>query len=269
MIGFFSTFKEVIYVVLIAAATVRRSLDIRIWVFGIIAGGVIIWMSLVWSVVKFDYRPIMSGMSTSERATYIVGKYVDGVDYDEALQQLLERLQYTTFFGDVLAYDDAGLLNRTETFYWGAIQHVSMPRVIFPNKAILSDSGKTSELLGISIGEDTSIGIGFVAEAYADFGFPAMLLPMLMIGMLHGIAVKYFMTRRAPILVREALAVAAFFLSFSIATNIDKALGGFLTNWLALGVALRFGYPFVASWFFRPLQRQGGRPIGRAPGARQ
>jgi hypothetical protein len=78
-----------------------------------------------------------------------------------------------------------------------------------------------------------------------------MLLPMFIIGPLFSLAARYFMTRPAPLLVREAMTTAAFFIAFSFATNIDKALGGFLTNWLALALALKFGYPTIAPWLFR------------------
>lgn len=257
MIGFFAGYKEAIFVILIAGLSMRRYVDGRMVAVGAVAVLGVIWMSMVWIVIKFDYRPIMFEMSVTERAAYVANRYIEGVDYDEAIQKLLERVEYTTIFGNVVAYRDAGLLNEHDSYYLGALEHVSTPRIFFPDKASLSDSQKTSDLLGISIAEDTSIGIGFVAEAYADFGFPGMLLPMFAIGILFSLAARYFVTRNAPLFVCEALATAAFFLPFSFATNIDKALGGFLTNWLAFALALKFGYPMIAPWLFQRLPSAG------------
>lgn len=208
-------------------------------------------MSLVWSVIKVDYRTVIYSMSTTERIAYVANRYVEGVDYSNAIQRLLGRVEYTTYFANIIDYSDAGIIADHDNYYLGALEHIATPRIIFSDKPSLSDSEKTTELLGINIGEDTSIGVGFVAEACADFGFPGMLLPMFIIGALFSLAARYFMTRPASLLVREATTTAAFFIAFSFATNIDKALGGFLTNWLAFALALKFGYPTIAPWLLR------------------
>jgi hypothetical protein len=39
-------------------------------------------------------------------------------------------------------------------------------------------------------------------------------------------------------------------------TNIDKALGAFITGALAMAVALKFGYPIAATWLVGQQPRQ-------------
>ena len=103
-------------------------------------------------------------------------------------------------------------------------------------------------MLGIKIDEDTSISVGYVAQAHVDFGFPGLLLPMLVIGGMIGGVAKYFMTRSAPLLIREAFTTATLFLAFRFEENIDKALGGFITGFLVMALVLKFAYPMIARW---------------------
>jgi hypothetical protein len=133
-------------------------------------------------------------------------------------------------------------------FYKNTVIHVLTPRLFFPNKATLDDSALTTQLLGIWIDEDTSIGVGYVAEAQVDFGFPGLLVPLWFIGLLLGLAAEYFATRPAPLHVRQAFMVAALFNCFSFAANIDKSFGGFVTGCLAMAVTLKFVYPFIEPW---------------------
>jgi hypothetical protein len=78
-----------------------------------------------------------------------------------------------------------------------------------------------------------------------------------------GAAAKYFMTRPAPLLIREAFTTATLFLVFSIGENIDKSLGGFVVDCLAMGLALKFGYPMIARWLAESAPIYSGNSIGK------
>ena len=119
---------------------------------------------------------------------------------------------------------------------------------MFPDKAALDDSKITTALTGERIDADTSIGVGYMAEAQVDFGFPGLLLPMLAIGFMLGLATEYFMTRPVSLLVRQAFATATSFYVFFFEVDIDKGLGAFIVGWLAMALILKFGYPLIATW---------------------
>ena len=78
-----------------------------------------------------------------------------------------------------------------------AYDDVLTPRVLFPQKPRLNDSKLTSALLGIEIDQDTSIGIGYVAEAHLHFGFPALLLPLFLLGMLKRKLFPFFLLKNS------------------------------------------------------------------------
>jgi len=257
VIAYFASYKESIFVILIAMVSSRRPLRVRNLIIAAIAFSGIIWMSLVWTSVKREYRNVMFDMSFSQRINYMAETYfADRIDYHDALEQLVNRIGYTKLYARVIEMDQAGSLARGFDYYEGAIMHILTPRIIFPNKPVLDDSRATMRLLGMHIAEGTSIGVGYVTEAHVDFGFPALLIPMVMIGFAVSLCWQYFATRPVPHLLGEAFGVAALFNSFLFAANIDKSLGSFVTIWIAFAIILRFGYPAIR-FVLSPLHEDG------------
>jgi hypothetical protein len=249
VVGFFASYKEAVFVMLIALAASRTAMSMRKWIFAGVAVVIVVWMSLVWTAIKQEYRAQVFSNPLEQRAEWLAQRFlVNTIDYGGAVIKLVQRIGYTEFYAQLLARVDIGSIPRNLNRYGAAVQHVLTPRVLFPDKPKLDDSRLTTELLGIEISSDTSIGIGFVAEAHVDFGFPGLLLPLLLLGAMIGSGAQYFMTRPAPPLIQEAFTTASLFLSFPFAANIDKALGGFITGCLAMALALKFGYPMIAQW---------------------
>jgi hypothetical protein len=253
MVGYFSSYKEAFIVILIALASSRRPVSARMWIFGAAAVVAVVWASLAWTTVKKEYRLHVAGEPIAVELEWMTQRIlVDSIDYGDAVMQLFQRIGYTELYGRVIARENIGSLSQDFNFYASAVQHVLTPRFLFPDKATLNDSKLTTALLGMRITGETSIGVGYVAQAHADFGFPGLLLAILSIGIMIGVAAKYFMTRTIPLLIREAFTTAALFLAFPFEENIDKALGGFITGCLAMALVLKFAYPMIASWLTRP-----------------
>jgi hypothetical protein len=250
MTGYFASFKEPVFLLGIALASSRHGLArVKNWVIGLACVAAVLWVSIVWTAVKMEYRSEMYGKSLQEKATWLTYSYLSRkIDYADAATRLLDRVGATELFARVLANIDTGSINNDFNFYRAAIHNVITPRVLFPDKAALNDSKITTALTGQRIDEETSIGVGYIAEAQVDFGFPGLLLPMLAIGFMLGVATEYFMTRPVPELVRQAFATATSFHVFLFEADIDKALGGFIVGWLAMALILKFGYPLIKIW---------------------
>jgi hypothetical protein len=169
-------------------------------------------------------------------------------NYLDALQTILARIDTTSIYANVLANMDTGNVSDMPSRYLGGIEHVMTPRILFPDKGSIDDSAVATAFTGAVIDENTSISIGFIAEANYDFGVPWMFLPILLIGVAGGLAGRHFMTRDAPFVIRQAFTTTVLFGFFSFGTDFDKALGGFLMQWLVLALVLKFGYPFIAQW---------------------
>ena len=252
--GFFASYKEAFIVILIALASCRRPARAGKWIFAASTVVAVVWVSLVWTVVKKEYRQYVSANPIEERVEWMANRFFGDsrIDYGDAVVKLFERIGYTGLYASVLERQDSGALGSDLNFYASAVEHVLTPRILFSDKPTLDDSKITTALLGTRIDQDTSIGVGYVAQAQVDFGFPGLLLPMLLIGFVMGTAAKFFMTRSAPLIIRAAFTTASLFLCFQFAANIDKALGGFVVGCLAMGLALKFGYPMIAQWLAGP-----------------
>ncbi len=255
--SFFASYKEPIFIVLIALATSGRRLTGRMRFFGAMSALLVVWISLMWTVIKPEYRYWVSGYtgeqiivrSFEERFKWMADRLVFGeFDYGLATTKLVQRIDNTQIYTLLLARMDAGLSPDVPSRFLAGLEHVLMPRFLFPDKAVLNDSQVTTAMTGRVIHENTSISIGYIAEAHYDFGIPAMFLPVMLIGVTLGLAARYFMTRNAPLLIRQAFAAGGLFLFFQFGTNFNKALGSFLVGFIMLALVLKFGYPIVAKW---------------------
>lgn len=255
--SFFGTFKEAFFLVLIALVAVGRKPSLRMWAFGLVSAVLVLVLSVLWTAVKPDYRRWVSGYTGEqivvrtfdERLSWMADRMTETqFDYWKSFTDTIDRVDNTFVFAQFLAQEDIGNVADLPSRYLGGIEHVLMPRILFPGKAVIDDSAVTSAMTGRVIDTNTSISIGYIAEAYYDFGPGWMFVPVLLIGMTVGGMGRYFMTRAAPYLVRQAFTTAALFNFFQFGTNFNKALGTFLVGVAVFAAILRFVYPYVALW---------------------
>jgi hypothetical protein len=258
--GYIASYQRSILVLLIAGLSqsrFRKELTLQRILIFVGATAVLLWTSIVWTAVKSEYRDWgNSGTGSqiidrpfSERVQWLANRLAAGnIDYKNGFEQLVLRVGYTSYYAQTLARLDAGLVPSDLHLWSSAILHVVTPRALFSEKAALSDSAITTLLTNNEFDVNTSASVGWVAEAQVDYGFPGMFLPILLVGIMLGAAIKYFMTRTVPRGVCEAFATSCLVLTFRYEANVDNALGGFLTGFIALALVLRFGYPRIARW---------------------
>ena len=270
--GYFANYKEAYFIVLIAMASTHRRPRIGLIIFGACSVAVVIWLSLVWTAVKPEYRMWVSGYTGEQVIVRPLGERVAwmsdhmfsrAIDFDATSTTLLKRVGYTQFYADILQRLNEGVIPDGNNFYVKAIVHVLTPRVLFPDKGNLNDSAITTALTGRRIGSNTSMSVGYTAQANVDFGVPGMFAVIFLIGVMVVAIVRYFMTRPGPLFLRQGCATACVFVRFNYGTDIDKALGIVLTGFLALAVILKYGYPFVARWLEHTTTADGRGPQRR------
>lgn len=200
-LGWFSSYKEGLVMFLVTAMTVRRSMNgrLRAGVIGVILIGSI--TSVFYASIKNEYRLYSSGgkegahgaihRSVSQRLSWLTDKVsrMDDKTFDTGVRALLARLQYVTLFGHTLSHVPRFEPHAKGELWLGAVKHVLMPRFIFRNKEKIDDSERTRRFTGLRVsGQEsgTSIGIGYMAESYADFGMPGMFVPVFLLGVLMG-----------------------------------------------------------------------------------
>ena len=91
------------------------------------------------------------------------------------------------------------------------------------------------EYAGLTIGEDTSVGIGYMAEFYVDWGIGGMLISLVALGVFFGLAYRLIFFFSPNHLIANALAIVPFIGNFiTFEATLPKMLGGFIMNTVIL-----------------------------------
>jgi hypothetical protein len=253
--GFFGGFKFVLFLAVVGILGRRRG---RIRIFRpslVITGALILLLGSYWQTVKVQYRSFLNQgtggqavlVSPEERYNYLATRTraVEVRDLRMGFDSMLERIGYIDFFAEVLGYVPAILPHQNGRLWGEAISHVLAPRVLFPNKADVSDTLRTAEFTGdptLAFVTGTSVSIGYVGESYIDFGPVLMFLPIFAVGGFWGGGYRWLATRNAPRLLRVSTAIV-FVMSGATLFEMSNVnlIGGGLTNLIVSTFALRFG----------------------------
>ena len=282
-IGFFSGFKEVIFVTAITYFAARSRITVStVAKIGAMAL-VLIVLGAGWTVVKPEYRAALVGGERSQSTVMDDGEQVallyelasglDGDDIVEGIEPLAERLAYVDFFGYVLGYVPEVVPYQNGGQWGAAVKHILTPRILFPDKpAIVSDSEITNRFTGLSVAGDeagTSFSIGYMGESYVDFGPFWMFVPILLVGVWRGLMYRFFLRKPDQILAGYAFAVALFTLTYQLEVATGKLLGGVLMRFIVLALIFQFVVPYVVTWLQKGREEDFGAeesslPIRRA-----
>jgi len=264
--GLLSDFKSIFIIMGVAA------LGARIKWTGMLGVALVIWVSalvgltLFWTAVKGDYRQFATGSDESqyirttaaERYGYLGDKLssLDSIDWNFASYAMLVRLAYVDIFGSVIGVDEetAGGVNPYPRQWQEAIEHITKPRFLFPDKAALSDTDTFTRLALGNVDEimrgGTSISVGYMAENYADFGFPGMLVGILALGLMIGGMARYFMMVPLPWLVREAVVMALIYTcgNTGVEGSLPKMLGAGVMFFIVYIGLVKFSFNRIWHW---------------------
>lgn len=270
LVGFFSSFKSVFFVLIVAALSFPSALKGSRLIATISGLLVLLITGVAWSSIKMDYRAFLADeMSGPEEAVPIERKFDKLSDLTESLtwenltegfDTLILRVSYVNFFALTLENVPSRVPYEDGALWKDAVTRVFMPRVLFPNKSLLDDSERTRFYTGANVagGESgTSIGIGYFGESYIDFGRVFMFVPIFLLGAFYGLINRLFITKTRYRLLGSAFAVAALiFNAYAIESSNAKLVGGTLS--VALGSAAM--YILFGSALMRFLNRSGPFP---------
>jgi hypothetical protein len=262
--GLFSDFRGVFIYLAIAAVAARIKWSGTVVVGAAVGLAALIALALFWTSVKSDYRVFASGsdesqaivVPLSERMAYLGNRAItpDAINLKETSYALLSRLAYVDLFGSVIDVQEASPEPIPMRQWMEAVDHVLTPRFLFPSKAALSDSEVFMRLARRFSTEEirlgTSISVGYLAENFADLGFPGMLLGIGVLGLAIGGSMRVLMSFNVPLVVREGL-VMAFAFSISrdgVEVSLPKILGSLFTFLIVFLLLNRFVFPRVMSW---------------------
>lgn len=266
----FSDFKEIFYIIFLCALFQWRPWVLSIWqrrrnlkiIGGCAVGGLLIVTSgLMWSGgIKQQWRQEIwhsaSVASPLERlATFfaITTEVAPNLDIEEAAAGLASRLSSgSLYFSYVLSRVPAIVPHEGGVLLGRAIENATVPRFLFPSKANLGgDSWLTNTYAGISVAGDnqgTSIGLGYMAEFYIDFGFFGVIILSFWFSFMLVAALRVFCVVSPSSLVFIALAMNLIIGYFSVFDgSFAKLFAGIIQRTMI--------FSFVVYVFRGPAQR--------------
>lgn len=262
-LGFFANFRLPLYVFALALATAGYRPTLRQWVGFAVVFTLTVYLGVVWSAIKMDYRDRISGglghrtqevrVSVEERAESFLELLgtVDGRVLADGAEALVTRLSYVEYCAYVLDYVPS-VVDFERGKLWGrAITHVLVPRMFFPDKEPLPDDTAVTERytgLNLGSGSGTSISIGIVGESYIDFGLLGPIAMGFLFGIMIGFGYRFFIVQRHYGVLAQGIAVSMCLTFGSIEAGPAKTLGGFLSLFLISAVTWRLFLPPLWPW---------------------
>ncbi|MBC7657559.1 MAG: hypothetical protein H7147_10375 [Frankiaceae bacterium] len=213
-LGFFSDFKTVPIVMLLAALAAPASLKGIRRRTVVLLSLVILSLAVLWTGIKTDYRQFLNQGSgqqvvlvpVSER----IGKLAElagnmtPARYGDAVVALVERVSYVYYFGQVMQTVPRDIDYEGGRLWREAVMRTLVPRLLDPDKLIIDDSERTSYYTGNRVAgaeQGASISLGYVAESYIDFGPVLMMAPLFAWGLFVGVLYRLLIrATRFPLL---------------------------------------------------------------------
>jgi len=254
LIGYFSAFRSVFIIVGLALLSGERRLTTRKIAWLAALGCVLLYLAVVWTAVKQDLRSY-ANQGTNEQLveTTWEDQLVEFARLAAQLKvetlaiaadELVERIGYVHYFSLAIDYVPDMVPHEDGRLWLAAVRHVLVPRLIDPDKPALDDSEETSTYTGVAIAgtnEGSSIGLGYMAESYVDFGRFGMHVPIFLLGLLSATLYRVLARRNRMPLVGIACATVIIAMhAYQIETSNGKILGGLVTSFLIFLGLLHF-----------------------------
>jgi len=261
-LSYFSSFKTVYFLLLVAAATYLRR-DRSLWFPFLMATVAVLGLAFFWQSIKGQYRQFLNQgaeeqvvkVSLEERLDYLGSSATDlrGESFSEVIEGSLRRLGYINYFGYCLI-QVPGSIGHTKGRLWKeALENITQPRILFPDKQVFNDSDRTNEFTGLGVADaskGTSIGIGYVGESYVDFGVPLMFVPIFLFGMAVGFGYAHLVRKTKPRIIGIGLGTSLLLNSvLFLESSNAKMLGGFVSSFMVYLVFLQVQKRVFPEWF--------------------
>lgn len=260
--GYFSSFREVFLFTLIALGAAQVRVSPRQALLGALLVGALLYVTVIWTAIKVDYRAFVRGGQTAQVVLVDYGTAVAKVvelaadvsaaEIEVSLDALLKRIMYTEFFGATLTYVPHVAPHQNGALWGDAILRPITPRFLFPDKATIDESLLTNTYTGLGVSgmqQGTQITIGYMGEAYIDFGYWGMFAPILLVGLTMGRLYRWILTGpRSYGLAGLGLAPAVLMSAAALERSSAKLIGGLFAQTLAVWIIIGIVLPSFMSW---------------------
>ena len=223
--GFFSGFKGPLFLSLVTVLSFSGRTGTRAVVARLVVGVALLGSMVTWQAVKEDYRSFQSDGSgtqavvqSRDQSLGYLARQVGELEVADLVQGSisgLQRVAYVEFFGLAIRMVPSRVPHTNGELWTNAVMNPLRPRVLFPDKETYDDSALTNQFTGAAVAgsrEGTSISMGWMAEAYIDFGRFGMFVPIFLVGLALGAALRSLTRSLANPWITSALSTCLFVL---------------------------------------------------------
>lgn len=262
--GILGDFRGVFFLLFMAAIAARIRWTGMTTAIAVVAALALAVLALFWTSVKADFRELATGSDDSQnikvsldvRFGYLANRLArpGEIDWNFASYLLVSRLAYVDIFGSVIGVKLVSPEQGTVRQWSEALGHVFQPRFLFPGKPALSD---TEVFIRLARGDSTeqmrsatSISVGYLAENYADFEFPGMLVGVFVIGLVLAGICRFFAATPLPWLIRESIIVAFLYAvgGNGVEVSLPKIFGASFMLFIIYALLAKFAFPAGVRW---------------------
>jgi hypothetical protein len=208
----------------------------------------------IWRIVEYNEEapgPILDRLSEFGEVSQFA---LTNFRIDNAIDDTFPRFSSdVAYFSLVLARVPQAVPHANGALTAKALYNAVVPRLLFPQKDIVvSDSEVTMTYAGIDAAsdeQDTSIGMGYMAYFYIDFGFPGMLIGIFFQGLFWGIAGSLLWNAgRNYFLSSAGLIVFGLNNCMGYGSDIAKSFGGAVITLIIFFIVLKIAGRSIAGW---------------------
>lgn len=240
MSGYFASFRESFVIAFMALIGCTRRRRVHHVVSLALLGVMAITAAWVWTGIKQEYRTEydVAGTRTDriQRIQTLAEAWWERKDDVElAGDALVDRIWSVELQALAMARVPKFLPHENGSLLMQAVEHVFLPRVFFPDKGLAPNpSDLVRKYSGVWVAgreTGTSFAFGYVIESYIDFGIPVMFLPMLVFGVLAGVAFGWMRRRIRDPLLRAATLSTLFWVSLYLYERSWVRIIGLSITW--------------------------------------
>lgn len=259
--SYFSGFKNILFYLVIITATIYPKLNFKISLRYAYALGLILLFGTTWILIRGEYRAFLNqgtGMQVvqvpmSQRLEYL-GKLISSIELDnfgEGIEQTVSRTSYSDFLAQVMDRVPEYTPYEKGELFINTLKHIFIPRLFYPAKKSLDDSEITNIYTGrqyFGASQGTSIGIGYMAYYYIDFGKYLMLIFIFMQGVLYGLVYKYFSKKVKTKFLVYSITLPIMMSVYLYETSQPKLIGGLLSSFIILAISVKYLLKYFISF---------------------
>jgi hypothetical protein len=263
--SFFSSFKEVIFFIIILSLTFIFRVKGKQLVGAIFGGALLVLLFLSWIVIKGDYRKFLNQGTrqqsvnvTREEAYSKVFEQVGNLsveNYKRSLNMGLYRLQYVYHFVLTMDRVPESIPYQGGSVWADNVSFVVTPRLLYPEKPIYDPSTKASKYTGKMFAgqqQGAAFSLGYFADSYVDFGPIGMFLPILLVAFLVSIIYKvFYKMTNLNLLFRFAIINVVLYIFISFESDGLFLFGRLFIGGLTFYILAKTVFPALQRWVYK------------------